>query len=228
VAVSADVPAPPSRPWRLESRPDGVLQLIAAPPQQSAGMAGLPSPASERVDAADPGDSGPPRGAEWLVGAGGAWSMRILQAAGGRGYVPVFASWAHDVTRDRGRGALRGRLAWGAEVLPLYLQYRPTSTVGAAVLPLVWRWRLIPRRGVVPFGELAFGGLFTRDAVPEGTVSSNFLAYGGVGVRLRPARRVGAVIGYRFHHISNGNTRPLNPGVNANVLWVGLSVAPPR
>jgi hypothetical protein len=202
--------------------------MVPVAPSQSAGAAAASPPMPDRGGAADAAGAGPARGAEWLAGAGGAWSMRILDAAAGRRYVPVFASWAHDVTRDRGPGVLRGRFAWGVEVMPLYLQDRPTTTAGAAVLPLVWRWRLTPRRGVVPFGELAFGGLFTGDPVPEGTVSSNFFAYGGIGVRLRPGRRVGAVIGYRFHHISNGNTRPLNPGVNANVLWVGLSVAPSR
>ena len=37
-------------------------------------------------------------------------------------------------------------------------------------------------------------------------------------------RRLAVVTAYRFQHLSNGNQRVTNPGVNAHVLWAGLSV----
>jgi hypothetical protein len=77
---------------------------------------------------------------------------------------------------------------------------------------------------VAPFAEVAFGGLLTGDPLPEGSEAANFAAHGGIGVRWRPSAPVSLVTGYRFHHISNGNQRPSNPGVNAHVLWMGVAV----
>ena len=41
-----------------------------------------------------------------------------------------------------------------------------------------------------------------------------------------PGGQVSWVTAYRFQHISNGNQLTSNPGVNAHVLWIGLSVTP--
>jgi lipid A 3-O-deacylase PagL len=177
-----------------------------------------------RPPAAGPPDPGPVRGSEWQIGVGHGWSVDLLQSAGGRRYVPVTISWGRDLMRDAGPSVLRGRLTWGVEAMPLYWQYRPTETVGVAVSPLVWRWRFVPRTPAAAFGELAFGGLFTSDPVPEGTEAANFLTHGGFGVRWLPGRRVSWVTAYRFQHISNGNQLTTNPGVNAHILWVGVSI----
>jgi hypothetical protein len=165
-----------------------------------------------------------PRMEEWQIGAGYGWSIDLLQAEGGRRYVPVTVGWGRDLTRDAGPGFLRGRIMWAVEVMPLYWQHEPTSTAGVAVSPLVWRWRFTPRRRAAPFAELAFGGLFTADPVPEGTEAANFLSHGAFGIRWQPARRLAFTTAYRFQHISNGNQLATNPGVNAHVVWLGLSV----
>jgi hypothetical protein len=164
-----------------------------------------------------------PRVGEWMVGAGYGWSIDLLRAKSGRHYLVTTASWGHDVMSDAGPGILRGRLAWAFEAMPVYWQLEPTSTWGVGVLPLVWRWRFVPRARGQAFAELAFGGLFTRAGVPEGTESANFLAHGAFGVRWNPAARTSLVTAYRFHHISNGNQLTSNPGVNAHVIWIGIS-----
>jgi hypothetical protein len=76
---------------------------------------------------------------------------------------------------------------------------------------------------MAPYAELAGGGLFTSNPVPPGTARANFTAHAGFGLRafLRPQQAF--VLGYRFHHISNGNRLPRNPGVNAHVVQVGWS-----
>jgi hypothetical protein len=95
--------------------------------------------------------------------------------------------------------------------------------VGAGALPIVWRWRFVPGRLLAPYVELGFGGVFTRAPVPEGTQSANFIGHGGFGLRWRPAARLALVTAYRFQHISNGNHLRVNPGVNAHMVWLGLS-----
>jgi hypothetical protein len=180
------------------------------------------SPIAVRCTFAAP--PGPPRQDQWMAGAGAAWSIDLLQSASGRRYVPVTVSWGRDVMRDAGPGVLRGRLMWAVELMPVYWQHAPTTTIGIGLSPLVWRWRFVPRARAAAFAELAFGGLFTDDSVPEGTEAANFIAHGGFGVRWRPASRVSLVTAYRFQHLSNGNQLATNPGVNAHVLWVGLAI----
>ncbi len=158
-----------------------------------------------------------------MAGVGAAWSIDLLQSAGGRQYVPVSVSWGRDVMRDAGPGLLRGRLMWAFELMPVYWQREPTATIGMGFSPLVWRWRFVPHARAAPFAELAVGGLFTKDPVPEGTEAANFIAHGGFGVRWRPAARLALVTAYRFQHISNGNQLTSNPGVNAHVVWVGVA-----
>ncbi len=94
---------------------------------------------------------GPPRQDEWMAGVGAAWSIDLLQSAGGRQYVPVSVSWGRDVMRDAGPGLLRGRLMWAVELMPVYWQREPTTTLGIGFSPLVWRWRFVPHasRGAV-------------------------------------------------------------------------------
>jgi hypothetical protein len=167
---------------------------------------------------------GKSRSDEWMVGAGVASSIELLQGEGGRRYAPVNLSWGRDLMQDVGPGLLRGRLMWAVELTPLHWQFAPTATLGVGASPLVWRWRFVPRRRAAAFTELAFGGLFTRDPVPENTQRANFAAHGAVGVRWRPDARVSLVTAYRFQHISNGNQLSTNPGVNAHVAWLGLAV----
>jgi len=157
------------------------------------------------------------------VGAGYGWSIDLLQSAGGRRYVATTVSWGRDLTRDVGPRWLHGRLMWAVEAMPLYAQHAPSSTAGVGLSPLVWRWRFVPRPRAAAFAELAFGGLLTNNAVPEGTERLNFLTHGAIGVRWRPAARWSLVTAYRFQHISNGNQLTTNPGVNAHVLWLGLA-----
>jgi hypothetical protein len=198
----------PTRPWSVV-RVGAARQCELRVPRQAPG-----SPAATPA----------PRGSEWQVGVGHAWSFDLLQSKGDRRYVPVTVSWGRDLIQDVGPGLLRGRLLWGVELMPLYWQTAPTSTIGIAVSPLVWRWRFVPRRTAAPFAELAFGGLLTADPVPEATESTNFLTHGAIGIRWQPARRVALVTAYRFQHISNGNQLVTNPGVNAHVVQIGLSV----
>lgn len=164
-----------------------------------------------------------PLSGEWMIGAGYGWSIDLLRSKSGRRYAVQTVSWGHDVMRDAGPGILRGRLAWAVEAMPIYSQIEPASTYGAGILPLVWRWRFVPRARGQAFAELAFGGLFTRGAVPEATTSANFLAHGTFGIRWNPTSRTALVTAYRFDHISNGNQLIANPGVNAHVIWIGIS-----
>jgi hypothetical protein len=169
--------------------------------------------------------TGPPPApsSEWMIAAGAAKSVRLFQSSGNRSYAMQTVSWGRTLTGDLGPGALRGRFAWAAEVMPLFVQMTPERAYGAGVSPIVWRWNFAPRPRWSAFAELAMGGLFTSAAIPAGTNRANFTAHWGGGVRVGAARRRNLVLGYRFQHFSNGNQSRANPGVNSHVLLAGWS-----
>jgi hypothetical protein len=176
----------------------------------------------------------PARSSEWMIGAGAAWSIPLFDSAGGRGYVVQSVSWGRELTSGGGPGILRGRFVWAIEVTPLYAQFAPSTVYGAGVSPLFWRWNFEPHGRWSPFAELSMGGLWTSAPVPEGTSPANFTAHAGFGTRIRlrggsgghvrASPRLGLAVAFRFQHISNGNQMVENPGVNAPMAWVGLSV----
>jgi hypothetical protein len=67
------------------------------------------------------------------------------------------------------------------------------------------------------------GGLWTTEPIPEDTGTANFTAHWGGGVRLFPRGPHALLVGYRFQHLSNGNQRDSNPGVNSHVVLLGWS-----
>ena len=165
---------------------------------------------------------------EWMITGGPAWGVVIFHSAVGHRYALQTISWGRILTAPRGPGALRGRFEWAIEAVPLFGQYAPQNTYGFGVTPLLWRWNFEPRERLAPYSELGGGLLWTRDPVPARTTTSNFTAHAGAGVRIFIRPQEALVLGYRFHHISNGNRLDRNPGVNAHVLQFGWSYLRPR
>jgi lipid A 3-O-deacylase len=165
---------------------------------------------------------------EWMAGVGAALGVTLFHSAQGHKYFLQSISWGRVLTGPIGPGVLRGRFEWAIEFVPLYGQFAPEDNYGVGVTPLVWRWNFEPRGRVVQFAELAGGGLWTKSPVPVRTTNSNFTAHASYGIRYFVKPRIAVVGSYRLHHISNGNRLDRNPGVNAHVFQVGVSLLRPR
>ena len=165
---------------------------------------------------------------ELMITGGPAFAVVVFHSSPDHKYLLTSLSWGKILTRPIGPGMLRGRFEWAIEVVPLFAQYAPGDTFGIGVTPLTWRWNFNPHGRLAPFAELAGGLLFTRDPLPSELARANFTAHVTYGLRyfFRPAQAL--VFGYAFHHISNGNRLEKNPGVNAHVLELGLSLMRPR
>lgn len=201
---------------------DGLLKVACEIPAPQKGASYLPTH-GDGIDGGAAQTEGAPGVAEWTVSAGVARSVNLFESESGRSYAVQTIGWGAELTRELGPGVLRGRFAWAAEVTPIFAQYSPSSIYGAGIAPLVWRWNFVPQPRWSAFAELAMGGLWTTDAIPEDTSRANFTAHWGGGVRLRPRGRHALLLAYRFQHFSNGNNQSSNPGVNSHVLLVGWS-----
>jgi hypothetical protein len=94
--------------------------------------------------------------------------------------------------------------------------------IGTAPLGIVFRIR--PRRHLQPFLTAAAGALWFQRPVPAMNAGRfNFTAELGGGVLYTTSHSLGVLLGYKLQHLSNGGTRPLNPGIDSNMFYVGLT-----
>jgi hypothetical protein len=165
---------------------------------------------------------------EWMFTAGASRAVEVFHSDGGHRFGLQAISWGRVLTESHLPGPFRGRFAWAFEAVPVFGQYQPTRTYGVGLSPLVWRWNFQGRARIAPYAELAGGGLWTTEPVPDRTTTANFMAHAGGGVRVFVKPHQSFVVNYWFHHISNGNRLDRNPGVNSHVVQVGFSYARPK
>jgi hypothetical protein len=213
----------------------GAGQALSAPPTAAVGCRaeGNPDPWTWELTWQDEGAEArgeiqpqpmSPAASEWTVSAGTGWGVPVFGYGSNNGFVFQALSWGRVLTPPHGRGLLRGRFTWAIEVVPVFFQHNPERAYGFGFSPLVWRWSLEPPRRYAPFVELGGGGLWTTEDVPGDTTGANYTAHVMAGIRLRNRSGRGALLGYRFTHISNGNRVDPNPGINAHVIVVGWTL----
>jgi len=162
------------------------------------------------------------RGAtEWSASAAAARGIAFLQSVGGERYLSTQLSWGRVLTGPRGPAWVRGRFEWTVEVVPVLAEWSAGKARGVGLSPLGWRWNLAPRGRLAPYAEVGGGALWTSAPIPATTTGSNLTAHAGLGLRIFARDGHGLIVGYRLHHISNGNRLRRNPGVNAHMLTVG-------
>lgn len=147
----------------------------------------------------------------------------ITGGVGDRGFWLLAGRWGRQLTAERGHGWTRGHVQYAMEVIPLYLQFQSKTVYGAGLTPFLLRYQLTSGRVVAPFVEAGAGMLATTSDVPEGTASFNFTPQGGVGVQVVPAGRAAWTLGARYHHTSNAGIARHNPGINAIMIYAGVS-----
>ena len=197
---------------------------LAQPPAEPSSTS-TPDEATSAIDASTVFDVGT---IEWMITAGPAWGFVVLQSAPGHRYVLQTVSWGRVFASPRGPGAIRGRFEWVFEVAPIYRQYAPSDTAGIGITPFVARWNFEPHGRLSPYAEVAGGGLWTSNPVPDRTTTVNLTAHAAVGMRLFVRPHEALVLSYRVHHISNANSLKRNPGVNAHMIQIGWTFAMPR
>lgn len=75
-----------------------------------------------------------------------------------------------------------------------------------------------------PFLTTSAGMLITDRRFPNGDGSSlNFLLDAGIGYSFRINEGRKLQLGYQLHHLSNGNTKNLNPGIDSHMFFINYS-----
>jgi hypothetical protein len=128
-------------------------------------------------------------------------------------------------------------ISYSGELMPAAVLWQPGqylpqfvsahAVYGFAITPLGFTVDFGRRHRVFPFLQTNEGIIASTEPIPidvPGATGLNFLIDLGGGVRIRTGQRRAVSLGYKFLHISNGFTSPVNPGVDNNVFYVGFSV----
>jgi len=99
------------------------------------------------------------------------------------------------------------------------------SVYGFGAAPIGLKFNFRRNRRVQPFGQATGGFIYFSDQVPDlNTSQFNFTFDFSGGVQVVNNNRRSFTVGYKYAHISNGNTGIYNPGVDVQMIFAGLSV----
>lgn len=107
---------------------------------------------------------------------------------------------------------------------PLYQRYVEPQRRFWAGLSAVMRYHFLGLGRFVPYVELAGSAGGTDLELPEIRSDFAFLIFGGAGASVFFTDHAAAYAGYRWQHVSNGNTSKPNRGFESNVAVLGLSL----
>ncbi len=114
-----------------------------------------------------------------------------------------------------------GALEVGFE--PLYQKYTEPKPAFWAGLASVLRYHFLGLGRVVPYAELGAAAGGTDLEIREIDSIFAFLLFGGLGASLFVSDKTALYAGYRYQHVSNGNTSQPNRGFEAHVGVAGIS-----
>ena len=102
---------------------------------------------------------------------------------------------------------------------------RRETTYGAGVTPLGLQADFRNSHHIKPFLHVNGGLLiFTKPVPLPDSGKFSYVGEAGTGVRIFTSDRRAVTLGFRFHHISNGNRSGSNRGLNEFVIYAGFSI----
>jgi opacity protein-like surface antigen len=120
-----------------------------------------------------------------------------------------------------GPGPLFGSFEVGLE--PLYQKYVEPDHAFFGGLGVTGRYHFLSLGRFVPYVEAAAFAGGTDLKVPEIDSSFTFVLWAGAGASVFVTDRTAIYAGYRWTHISNGNTSDPNRGIEAHTGVLGMS-----
>ena len=108
--------------------------------------------------------------------------------------------------------------ALDVRTIPLY-----SNNYGFGLTPVGFQLRLFRSWPVQLLTYANGGALWFTHPIPDPEATRfNFTAELGGAIQVNLPERLGLVVGYSWHHTSNGGTGHVNPGLNSRALTVGI------
>ena len=120
-----------------------------------------------------------------------------------------------------GSGILKGSLETGIE--PFFQYYLTSEQATAEGMKAALRYHFLSGSPIFPYAEVTAGAAGTSLKVYEIRSTFTFIFEAGAGVSYFLMDGVALNLGYRFQHVSNGNTSQPNRGFNSDSGVLGIS-----
>jgi hypothetical protein len=103
-----------------------------------------------------------------------------------------------------------------------YFDQEEDNAVGAN-FNLLFRWHFMSKDTWSIYADAGAGMIVTSEDVPPDGSSFNFTPQAGVGTTFEVATNIRAMVGIRWHHVSNASLYAHNPGRDNALIYAGLS-----
>lgn len=99
------------------------------------------------------------------------------------------------------------------------------TLTGFGLTPLGIQFNLNGDRIIQPYLRTSSGFLYLESPFPDqrGT-RLNFTFEAGAGLEMFVLDNASLKMGYSYHHLSNGETGEVNPGIDSNLIYIGFTV----
>ncbi len=104
-------------------------------------------------------------------------------------------------------------------------RFRSGSYTGFGAAPLGFQFNLYDGNVIQPFFKSSAGFmLFNKRFPDERGTRFNFTLELGGGLELAVAKNFSFTLGYKYHHMSNGQFGQINPGIDSNIFYTGITI----
>lgn len=103
--------------------------------------------------------------------------------------------------------------------------FNPDSFSGFGITPVGFQFNLNKKNRVQPFLKSSAGFMYFNEPFPDDRGSQlNFTLEMGGGLEFVIAQNISLTLGYKYHHMSNGQLGFINPGVDSNIFYSGITI----
>lgn len=104
-------------------------------------------------------------------------------------------------------------------------RYRAGSYSGFGITPLGFQFNFNQHSIVQPFLKSSTGFMYFKKPFPDNRgVQFNFTLELGTGIEITVSENISLSVGYKYHHMSNGQLGKINPGVDSNIFYTGITI----
>jgi lipid A 3-O-deacylase len=155
------------------------------------------------------------------VGYGQQFDLEGKQGFSGLEFVNAGVRFGYLPFAPIGPGPLHGSFEVGLE--PVYQRYFEPVDAFFAGLGVTFRYHFLSLGRLVPYAEVAAAAGGTDLRVTEIRSDFAFMLWGGAGLSYFVTDRAAVYGGYRYQHVSNGNTASPNRGFESHTGVAGVS-----
>lgn len=103
--------------------------------------------------------------------------------------------------------------------------YRAESYSGFGITPIGFQFNINQDNIIQPFFKSSAGFIYFKKPFPDNRgVQFNFTLELGGGLEFVITDNFSLTAGYKYHHMSNGQFGQINPGVDSNIFYSGITL----